>query len=102
VIHDSELLDRLSSLPRLRLDDRLYYRATGVSVDPTATSISGGRWSPRPDSDAGVPALYTSFMREGALAELSSFLADLTPVPKGRLIKVTSLEISLGAKRESR
>jgi hypothetical protein len=94
VIHDKDLLDQLSALPRKRLEN-LFFRATGLSVDPTAPSISGGRWSPPPDSDFGVPALYTSFEREGALAEISSFLADLTPVPKGRLIKVTPLKISL-------
>jgi RES domain-containing protein len=94
VIHDRELLDRLSDLPRQRLQG-LYFRATGVTVDPTASSISGGRWSPRPDSYAGVPALYTSFKRDGALAELCTFLADITPIPNARLIKVTSLDISL-------
>jgi RES domain-containing protein len=94
VIHDSALLDLLSELPRRQLEGR-YFRATGISIDPTAASISGGRWSPRPDNDFGVPALYTSFEREGALAELCSFLADITPIPKARIIKVTSLDISL-------
>lgn len=94
MIHDPQLLDRLSDLPRLTIEGT-YFRATGVSVDPTAASISGGRWSPRPDRDEGVPALYTSFMRDGALAELCLFLADITPVPQARLIKVTSLEISV-------
>jgi RES domain-containing protein len=69
------------------------YRATGMSVEPTAASISGGRWSPSPDRDVGVPALYTSLLRDGALAELSSFLASLTPIPKARLIKVTALDV---------
>jgi RES domain-containing protein len=94
VIHDNALLDRLSGLSRRQLEGR-FFRATGISIDPTAASISGGRWSPRPDSDFGVPALYTSFTREGALAELCSFLADITPIPKARIIKVTSLDISL-------
>jgi RES domain-containing protein len=94
VIHDSALLDRLSELPHQRFEGR-FFRATGISIDPTAASISGGRWSPRPDKDFGVPALYTSFEREGALAELCSFLADITPIPKGRLVKVTSLDIIL-------
>jgi RES domain-containing protein len=94
VIHDTALLDCLSRFRRLRLEGR-FFRATGISIDPTAASISGGRWSPRPDSVFGVPALYTSFTREGALAELCSFLADITPIPKARMIKVTSLEISV-------
>jgi hypothetical protein len=93
VIHDKDLLDRLSALPQRRLE-RQVFRATGISVDPTASSINGGRWSPRPDGDFGVAALYTSFQRDGALAELCSFLADLSPVPKSRPVKVTPIEIS--------
>jgi hypothetical protein len=94
VIHDTELLDRLSELPRRQLEGR-FYRATGVSVDPTAPSINGGRWSLKAEGDYGTPAVYTSFERNGALAELCSFLADLTPVPKARLIKVTELTVAL-------
>jgi RES domain-containing protein len=94
VIHDKDLLDRLAELPQRPFHGQ-FFRATGVSVDATASSINGGRWSPRPDGDFGVPALYTSFERDGALAELCSFLADLTPVPKARAIKVTSLTISV-------
>jgi hypothetical protein len=94
VIHDKDLLDRLSVLPHRRLE-RQVFRATGISVDPTASSINGGRWTPRPDGDFGVAALYTSFERDGALAELCSFLADLSPVPKSRPMKVTSLRISV-------
>jgi RES domain-containing protein len=94
VIHDKDLLDRLSELPHRRLEG-LLYRATGISSDPTAPSITGGRWTPPPAGDFGVPALYTSFERNGALAELCSFLAELNPVPKARLIKVTPLTISV-------
>ena len=94
MIHDKDLLDRLAELPQLRLDGQ-FFRATGISVDATASSINGGRWTPRSDGDFGVPALYSSFERDGALAELCSFLADLTPIPKARIIKVTPLTISL-------
>ncbi|MBX9844005.1 MAG: RES family NAD+ phosphorylase [Xanthobacteraceae bacterium] len=94
MIHDNELLDLLSELPRGAFMGAVF-RATGMSVDPTAASVNGGRWSPRPDKDWDVPTLYTSLKREGALAELCSFLADFTPVPKGRLIKVTRLDLAL-------
>jgi RES domain-containing protein len=94
VIHDRDLLDRLSDLPHRRFEGELF-RATGISVDATASSINGGRWSPRPDGDFGIPALYTSFERDGALAELCSFLADFTPIPKARPVKVTPLTISV-------
>jgi RES domain-containing protein len=94
VIHDKDLLDRLSDLPHRQFAGELF-RATGISVDPTASTINGGRWSPRPDGDFGIPALYTSFERDGALAELCSFLADFTPIPKARPVKVTQLSISV-------
>lgn len=94
MIHDKDLLDRLSELPHERFEGRVF-RATGISVDPTASSINGGRWTPRPDGDFGIAALYTSFERDGALAELCSFLADLTPIPKSRPVKVTPLQTSV-------
>jgi RES domain-containing protein len=96
VIHDNELLDLLSELPRTPFKG-IAYRATGMSVEPTAASISGGRWSPRPDKVFGVPVLYTSLLRDGALAEVSSFLASITPIPKSRLLKVTTMEIVVDA-----
>jgi hypothetical protein len=94
VIHDSNLLDYLSQLPQRPLDGT-FFRATGVSIDPRAPSINGGRWSPRPSPDCDLSTLYTSFEREGALAELSSFLAALTPIPKARPVKVTQIALSL-------
>jgi hypothetical protein len=94
VIHDNELLDLLTELPRRQFQGTVF-RATGMSVDPTAASVNGGRWSPRPDKDWAVPTLYTSLQREGALSEVSSFLADLTPVPRRGILKVTRLDITL-------
>ena len=38
--------------------------------------------------------LYTSLQREGSLAEVVSFLADLTPLPAERPIKVSRLGVS--------
>jgi len=96
VIHDKDLLDQLSELPQRRFEARVY-RATGLSKNPTATSIAGGRWAPPSDGIFSVPVLYTSIEREGALAEVSSFLAALTPIPRmKRLLKVSRLSVSVG------
>ena len=89
MIHDQSLVDRLSGLATERLDGTVY-RATRVNADPTAPSINGGRWAPPPSDEPGIFVLYTSFERDGAIAEMVSFLADLTPVPGPRPIKVTT------------
>ena len=38
--------------------------------------------------------LYTSLERDGAIAEVASFLAELTPIPGPRQINVTRLTVS--------
>jgi RES domain len=93
MIHDQNLVDRLSELATERFEGEVF-RATGISIDPVAPSISGGRWAPPPDGDPGIYVLYTSLDREGAIAEMCSFLADLTPIPKPRPIKVTRLAVT--------
>ena len=93
MIHDQGLVDRLSGLATEAFDD-LVYRATRVDADPTAPSINGGRWAPASNEDPGIFALYTSLERDGALAEVTSFLADLTPMPGPRPIKVTTLAVT--------
>lgn len=75
MIHDPELLDKLAALPTETYEG-VVYRVTGTSRDGTASSISGGRWSL---VDVGV--LYTSLAREGALAEVVSYLSLLTSLP---------------------
>lgn len=76
MIHDADLLDRLEQLPKETFDGTVY-RATRQSLDPLASSFSGGRWMPR--DRAGV--LYTSLAREGALAEISFHWGQLDPRP---------------------
>ena len=93
VIHDQSLVDRLSQLRQERFEGEVF-RATRVGADPTAPSISGGRWAPPPQGDPGVYVLYTSLDRDGALAEVATFLAGLTPIPGPRPIKVTRLAVS--------
>lgn len=80
MIHDPVLTDQLSALPTIRFDGEVF-RVTGISADPIAPSTNGGRWAPRPNGDPGVSVLYTSLERDGALAEVVSYLMDLTPRP---------------------
>jgi hypothetical protein len=41
-----------------------------------------------------VPVLYTSMMRDGAWAEVVSYLTLLTPLPLSRPLKVSRLGVS--------
>ena len=93
MIHDPTLLDRLSAFAPERFEGEVF-RATRVNADPIAASISGGRWAPPPDGDAGHSVLYTSLERNGAIAEVASFLAQLTPMPGPRQMRVTRLAVS--------
>ncbi len=76
MIHDRDLLDRLSAYAPIRFDDTVF-RATRLGLNPLAPSLAGGRWAPRDET----PVLYTSLAREGALAEISYHLGQLTPRP---------------------
>ena len=93
MIHDPSLLDRLSEFHSERFEGEVF-RATRTSADPVAASISGGRWAPPPDGEAGHFVLYTSLERDGAIAEVASFLAQLTPIPGPRPMKITRLAVS--------
>jgi len=93
MIHDQNLVDRLSILPPERFDGEVF-RATRVDADPTAASINGGRWAPPAAGDAGVSVLYTSLERDGAIAEVVSFLADFNPIPGPRPVKITRLAVT--------
>ena len=92
MIHDPDLLDRLRGVGSERFEGEVF-RATRTNADPVAASISGGRWAPPPDGNTGQSVLYTSLERDGALAEVASFLAQLTPIPGPRPIKVTRLAV---------
>ena len=92
MIHDQGLVDRLSELATERFEGEVF-RATLIGADPTAPSISGGRWAPPPEGTPGIYVLYSSLERDGAIAEVVSFLADLTPIPGPRPIKVTRLAV---------
>jgi RES domain-containing protein len=92
MIHDQGLVDQLSALPVERFAGDVF-RVTGASADPLASSVNGGRWAPRAD-DSDVPILYTSLEREGALAEVVSYLAMLTPLPTSKPLEVSRLGVS--------
>ena len=84
------LVDELGALPVERFEGEAY-RATGVSADPLASSVSGGRWAPPARDGAEVPVLYTSFEADGAIAEVVSYLVMLTPLPLSRPLRCRAL-----------
>lgn len=81
MIHEPELLDRLEALPKETFEGHVF-RATRQSLDPLASSISGGRWMPK----GGAGVLYTSLEREGALAEISFHWSQQNPLPSKPLM----------------
>lgn len=76
MLHNPDLLDRISAYDPIRFDDTCY-RATRRSLDPLTPSLAGGRWM--------VPqyrsVLYTSCTRTGAISELAFHLAQQSPLP---------------------
>jgi hypothetical protein len=76
MVHDPDLLDRLSAFAPIRFDD-VVFRTTRLGLDPLTGSYTGGRWAPRDSAQV----LYTSREREGALAEIAFHLSQLTPRP---------------------
>ena len=93
MIHDQSLVDQLSALAVEPFKGEVF-RATGISADPLAFSVNGGRWAPAARDGADVPVLYTSKTRDGALAEIVSYLTLLTPLPTSRPLKVSRLGVS--------
>lgn len=76
MVHDRELLDRLSAFETIRFEGDVF-RATRRGLDPLAASLSGGRWMIPNER----PTLYTSTKPEGALAEISYHWGLLFPIP---------------------
>ncbi len=91
--YDPDLADRLGELATEAFRGDVF-RATRASADPVAPSLYGGRWARPQNSDPGTNVLYTSMERDGAMAEVASFLAELTPIPGPRQIKVTRLAVT--------
>jgi RES domain-containing protein len=76
LIHDPALLERLDAFGAEPFDGEVF-RATRRNLDPLAASTSGGRWAAK----GLIPVLYTSLLREGALAEIAYHWSQLTPWP---------------------
>lgn len=77
--HDPELLDQLVELTTNSFDE-IVWRSTRINQEPAAFSHNGGRWAP-PSNYQSVPVLYTSLLRDGAIAEMTNWLSALTPRP---------------------
>ena len=93
MIYDQGLVDQLSALATEPFDGEVF-RATRASAEPLAFSNNGGRWAPPAQDGADVPILYTSMERDGALAEVVSYLALLTPLPRALRLKVSQIGVA--------
>jgi hypothetical protein len=91
--YDPDLADQLALL-RTEAFAGDVFRATRPSADPTAPSLSGGRWARPQNDDPGTSVLYTSLNRDGAIAEVVSFLIEQTPMPGRRPLKITRLSVT--------
>jgi hypothetical protein len=92
VVGDQGLFDQLSALTAERFEGEVF-RTTSISADPVAFSVNGGRWAPPSRDGAVTPVFYTSMERDGALAEVVSYLMQLTPLPLSRPLKVSRLRV---------
>ena len=70
------------------------FRATHVAGNALASSVRGGRWAPPARPGAEFPVLYTSIERDGALAEVASYLVELTPIPGPRPLMISRLAVT--------
>jgi hypothetical protein len=91
--YDPALANRLGALATEAFVGEVF-RATRASADPTAPSFYGGRWARPQNGDPGTNVLYTSVERDGAMAEVAAFLADQSPIPGPRELKVTRLAVT--------
>jgi RES domain-containing protein len=88
LIHNPELLDKLAAFKTEPFEGQVY-RATRMSLDPTAYSAWGGRWAPKDD----YPALYTSLDPNGAIAEIAHHWSLMNPRPSKPVV-VHTLRVS--------
>lgn len=84
MIYNQDLIDRIAELPITQFNGTVF-RVTGKSGNPLHASTSGGRWAPVSTGEFSVPVLYTSVTRDGAIAEVVSYLTQLSPLPSKRL-----------------
>lgn len=91
--HDKELLRRLAAFPPQPFEGKVY-RVTSLSRDALEATAHGGRWGLPQNSTLGTSVLYTSFHRNGALAEVASYFVQLTPLPRSNPVKVSTIELT--------
>ena len=91
-LRDARLIDSLELLPR-RSFEGTAWRAVREGRDPRQCSAPGGRWD-----DGTFDVLYTSLLREGALAEIYFHLLRGQPVFPTRVRYVLfELKVTLAA-----
>jgi len=93
MIHSLELIEQIEKLPQTSYDGDVF-RTTGLKSDPTASSPSGGRWAIPEHKPGGFSILYTSTERNGAIAEVASYLGLLTPIPQ-KTLRVHTINVSV-------
>jgi len=92
-LRDDRLIDALEALPHSRFEGTVW-RVVREGRDPCQCSAPGGRWD-----DGSFDVLYTSLMREGALAEMYFHIVRGQPVFPTRIrfalfeLKVTLAEV---------
>ncbi len=74
--HDPTLLQKLAGMQPEPFSGEVF-RATRQNLEPLASSQSAGRWM----SASVTSVLYTSFERDGALAEVSYHWSQMSPIP---------------------
>jgi hypothetical protein len=87
------LLATLSHRPTVRYAGSVY-RATHAGANPLASSVRGGRWAPPARPGAEFPVLYASFEQDGAIAEVASYLLELSPIPGPRPLTISRLAVT--------
>ena len=93
IVHDLELRDLLSDFEVDAFEGEVF-RAGSENLDPTAPSMSGGRWAPISDEKTQVSVLYTSIERDGALAEVAYHWGRVYPLPTKSIV-VHRLQVRL-------
>lgn len=95
MIHDPDLLDQLDALPKETFDGEAF-RGTRQSLDPLASSFSGGRWMRRDGAGVFQSLLGMAFVAlDMAVPELPAQLGE----PPGRLMERGMFEMSLAVNR---
>ena len=91
--HDHDLLRQLAAFPMQPFSGEVF-RVTSMTRDATEPSANGGRWGVPHNRSPGTSVLYTSMEPDGALAEVASYLVELSPLPRSKGVKVSRLSVT--------